>query len=60
VTLTGKTGQAQLAHKAIEVHAIWSKVIRPGVQAGLDHLAPFSQHNKRHSIHASQSSNRVA
>jgi hypothetical protein len=22
VTLTGKTGQAQLAHKAIEVHAI--------------------------------------
>jgi hypothetical protein len=44
VPLTGQTGQVQLAHKAIEVRAIWSKVIRLGLQAGLDHLVPFSQH----------------
>jgi hypothetical protein len=28
------------------VCAIWSKVIRPGLQAGLDHFAPFSQHKQ--------------
>jgi hypothetical protein len=28
------------------VRAIWSKVIRPGLQAGLDHFAPFSQHKQ--------------
>jgi hypothetical protein len=44
VPLTGQTGQVQLEHKATGVHAIWSKVISPGLQAGLDHFAPFSQH----------------
>jgi hypothetical protein len=58
--LSDQTGQVQSAHKAIGVRAIWSKMIRPGLQAGLDHLAPFSQHNKHHLIHASQSSNKVA
>jgi hypothetical protein len=46
VPLTGQTGQVQSAHKATEVRAIWSKVIRPGLQAGLDHFAPFSQHKQ--------------
>jgi hypothetical protein len=46
VPLTGQTGQVQSAHKATEVRAIWSKVIMPGLQAGLDHLAPFSQHKQ--------------
>jgi hypothetical protein len=46
VPLTGQTGQVQSAHKAIEVCAIWSKVIMPGLQAGLDHFAPFSQHKQ--------------
>jgi hypothetical protein len=46
VPLTGQTGQVQLTHKATEVRAIWSKVIRPGLQAGLDHFAPFSQHKQ--------------
>jgi hypothetical protein len=41
-----QTGQVQSAHKATEVRAIWSKVIRPGLQAGLDHFAPFSQHKQ--------------
>jgi hypothetical protein len=47
VPLTGQTGQAQSAHKATKVRAILSKVIRPGLQAGLDHFAPFSQHKQR-------------
>jgi hypothetical protein len=42
VPLTGQTGQVQSAHKGAELRAIWSKVIRPGLQAGLDHFAPFS------------------
>jgi hypothetical protein len=46
VPLTGQTGQVQSAHKAAEVRAIWSKVIMTGLQAGLDHLAPFSQHKQ--------------
>jgi hypothetical protein len=46
VPLIGQPGQVQSAHKATEVHAIWSKVIRPGLQAGLDHFAPFSQHKQ--------------
>jgi hypothetical protein len=46
VPLTSQTGQVQSAHKATEVHAIWSKVIGPGLQAGLDHFAPFSQHKQ--------------
>jgi hypothetical protein len=46
VPLTGQTGQVQSAHKATQVRAIWSKVIRPGLQAGLDHFAPFSQHKQ--------------
>jgi hypothetical protein len=46
VPLTGQTGQVQSAHKATEVRAIWSKVIMPGLQAGLDHFAPFSQHKQ--------------
>jgi hypothetical protein len=41
---TGQTGQVQLEHKATGVRAIWSKVIKPGLQADLDHFAPFSQH----------------
>jgi hypothetical protein len=40
------TGQVQSAHKATEVRAIWSKVIGPGLQAGLDHFAPISQHKQ--------------
>jgi hypothetical protein len=60
VPLIGQTSRVQSAHKATWVRAIWSKMIRPGLQAGLDHLAPFSQHNKHHLIHASQSSNKVA
>jgi hypothetical protein len=40
------TGQVQSAHKATEVRAIWSKVIMPGLQAGLDHFAPFSQYKQ--------------
>jgi hypothetical protein len=46
VPLTGQTGQVQSAHKATEVRAIWSKVIGLGLQAGLDHFAPFSQHKQ--------------
>jgi hypothetical protein len=46
VPLTGQTGQVQSTHKAAGVRAIWSKVIRPGLQADLDHLAPFSQHKQ--------------
>jgi hypothetical protein len=46
VPLTGQTGQVQSAHKAAKVRAIWSKVIRPGLQASLDHFAPFSQHKQ--------------
>jgi hypothetical protein len=46
VPLTGQTSQVQSVHKAIEVCAIWSKVIRPGLQAGLDHFAPFRQHKQ--------------
>jgi hypothetical protein len=46
VPLTGQTGQVQSAHKATEVRAIWSKVIMPGLQAGLDHFTPFSQHKQ--------------
>jgi hypothetical protein len=46
VPLTGQTGQVQSAHKATRVRAIWSKVIMPGLQAGSDHLAPFSQHKQ--------------
>jgi hypothetical protein len=46
VPLTGQTGQVQSEHTATEVRAIWSKVIGPGLQAGLDHFAPFSQHNQ--------------
>jgi hypothetical protein len=46
VPLTGQTGQVQSAHKATGVRAIWSKVISPGLQAGLDHLAKFSQHKQ--------------
>jgi hypothetical protein len=44
--LTGQTGQVQSEHKATRVCAIWSKVIRPGFQDGLDHFAPFSQHKQ--------------
>jgi hypothetical protein len=40
------TGQVQPEHEASSVCAIWTKVIRPGLQAGLDHFAPFSQHNQ--------------
>jgi hypothetical protein len=43
VPLTGLTGRVQSADKATEERAIWSKVIMPGLQAGLDHFAPFSQ-----------------
>jgi hypothetical protein len=32
------TGQVHSAHKATRVHAIWSKVTRPGLQAILDPL----------------------
>jgi hypothetical protein len=46
VPLTGQTGQVQLAHKETEVRAIWSKVIGPGLQAGLDHFAPFRLHKQ--------------
>jgi hypothetical protein len=46
VPLTGQTDQVQSAHKATEVRAIWSKVIGLGLQAGLDHVAPFSQHKQ--------------
>jgi hypothetical protein len=46
VPLTGQTGQVQLEHKAKSVRAIWSRVIRPGLQASLDHFAPFSQHKQ--------------
>jgi hypothetical protein len=46
VPLTGQTGQVQSAHKATEVRAIWSKVIMPGLQASLDHFAPFIQHKQ--------------
>jgi hypothetical protein len=28
------------------VRAIWARVIRMGLQAGLDHFAPFSQHKQ--------------
>jgi hypothetical protein len=44
VPLTDQTGQVQPEHKAKGVRAIWSRVIRPGLQADLDHFAPFSQH----------------
>jgi hypothetical protein len=46
VPLTGQTGHVQSTHKATKVRAIWSKVIRSGLQAGLDHFAPFSQHKQ--------------
>jgi hypothetical protein len=46
VLLTSQTGQVQSEHKEKRVHAIWSKVIRLGLQAGLDHFAPFSQHKQ--------------
>jgi hypothetical protein len=46
VPLTGQTDQVQSTHKATEVRAIWSEVIRPRLQAGLDHFAPFSQHKQ--------------
>jgi hypothetical protein len=46
VPQTSQTGQVQSAHKATEVRAIWSKVIMLGLQAGLDHFAPFSQHKQ--------------
>jgi hypothetical protein len=39
--LTGQIGQVQPEHKAKSVRTIWSRVIRPGLQAGLDHFAPF-------------------
>jgi hypothetical protein len=42
VPLTSQTGQVQSAHKATEVRANWSKVIGPGLQAGLDHFGPVS------------------
>jgi hypothetical protein len=41
-----QTYQVQPEHKAKRVCAIWSKVIRPRLQASLDHFAPFSQHKQ--------------
>jgi hypothetical protein len=46
VPLTGQTGSVQPEHKAKGVRAIWSKVIRLGLQVVLDHFAPFSQHKQ--------------
>jgi hypothetical protein len=43
---TSQIGQVQLEHKEKGVRAIWSRVIRLGLQAGLDHFAPFSQHKQ--------------
>jgi hypothetical protein len=44
--LTGQTGHVHPEHKANNVCAIWTKVNRPGLQVGLDHFAPFSQHKQ--------------
>jgi hypothetical protein len=44
--LTGQHRSNQSTHKATGVRAIWFKVIKPGLQAGLDHFAPFSQHKQ--------------
>jgi hypothetical protein len=44
VPLTGQTGQVQPEHKAKSVRAIWSRVIRPGLQASLDHFATQTIH----------------
>jgi hypothetical protein len=44
--LTGQIGQVQPENKAESVRAIWFKGFKPGLQAGLDHFAPFSQHKQ--------------